>query len=187
MTSYFIYLYTTLSLIIFCYHHSISAELITSHQLNAKFGVRTILSRTDLQLDPSERADSCTVKVISSETNHGSSVGCLLPTTFPCDFETGSVYYEHYGLPHYTESSVLLTVTYVNDDSERITQPVTLNVNVSSAISSEQIVTRNTGLSVPTFNGYSDRISSSNLGFTYNKENEDCVISVLNGAHSWPR
>ena len=97
------------------------------------------------------------------------------------------MYYEHYGLPHQNTASERLVVSYVSKESERITEPVTLSVTVSLADKADQIVSRNTGLSVTVFNGYSEPISGANLGFTYNRGSEDCIVSVLNGAHSWPR
>ena len=181
-------LYTVLSYLLILRRSHTSAELITSHELNAKFGGKTILSRTDLRLEPPPGSEGCNVRVISAtDADLSSLAGRLLPSMFACEFEEGSVYYEHYGLPHQNTASVRLVVSYISRESERITQPVTLSVTVSLADEADQIVSRNTGLSVTVFNGYSEPISGANLGFTYNRGSEDCIVSVLNGAHSWPR
>ena len=168
---------------------SLSAgNIIRSHgPLSASFGERTIISKSTLKVRPSNGDRYCMINVLYNEGSLDASVGRLFPASFPCNFKEGDVYYEHFGLPMLQHSSVELLVTYVTEQSERISLPISIKVEVSEP--SDRIVYRNQGLSVETFNGYSQPIASSNLGINFHSLTQSCYISLLNGAsaHSWPR
>lgn len=171
--------------------HSICCrgELLHSRgSITANFGQRTVVKKSELQIQPKTATSSCLVKVINKDTNLYESTGRLFPPTFPCDFSQGTVYYEHFGLPMHKHTTVELLVTYASNSSEKMSTPVFVKVNIV-VLTAKNIVEKNLGLTVKNFNGYSDHISRSNLGFSYERDAQLCSVSLRNGAstNSWPR
>lgn len=164
-----------------------NGNVVRSHgPLSVSFGKRTTVQRSTLRIRPQNRDGDCTVRVLYNEVSLDASVGRLFPPFFPCNFREGDVYYEHFGLPLSTASSVNLLLTYM-DDSEKISVPVSMKIEVTNL--TNDIVFKNGGLAVTNFNGYSQPITGSNLGIRYDRGRHSCHISLRNGAtvHSWPR
>lgn len=163
-----------------------SSEVITNNGIAARFGQRTTLTKSDFDINLQGQNSHCTVRVLANDADLDFAIGRLLPSSFPCNYREGDVYYEHYGL-WYNQSVVRLLVMYVTSESEQISISSSIKVNVLPLSTNDSIVSRNTGLSVTTLNGYSQAISSSTLAFTYDRVSQECTVSLLNGAHSWPR
>lgn len=178
---------------IFCYVifsilSTCTGEIVRSHQpFTVTSGQMTILPKSVLRIRLPNRGGYCSIKVLYNENSLDSGVGRLIPPTFPCNYTEGDVYYEHFGLPILMESSVELVVTYTTEDLERLSLPISLQIIVTTP--TNNIVFRNHGLTVQDFNGYSQPVSISNLAARYDRDTEQCYISLRNGAssHFWPR
>lgn len=162
------------------------SQTVRNSRLTAIYGAKTIITKSDLKVElDDDQASNCKVKVINSEADLDFSTGRLFPETFPCNYNEGDLYYEHYGLPNLDQGEIKLIVTYTSG-TKRITKPLILRVSIHPSAAG-RIVTKNLGLSVSTLNGYSQPLSSANLGFTYDRLRQECSITMLNGARSWPR
>lgn len=163
-------------------------EIKTSAQISVSSGQRTILRKTDISVLRTLPNLYCRIKVTSNEESLQSSIVRVFPIDFPCDYVEGSVYLEHYGLPVLNYTSVGLVITHATEDSQRISTPVLLNIVVAQSFTNN-IVSRNQGLTVQEISDYSRPISSSNLGFTYSGSSQECHVSLHNtgSAYSWPR
>ncbi|KAF6030952.1 frem3 [Bugula neritina] len=167
-----------------------SEVIRNSGPLSANFGQTTYIQKSDLRIKPGSQSSDCSVKVLYEETSFSSRIGRLFPSQFSCNYKEGSVYYEHYGSSLLNHTAVKLLVTYFTNESERVSLPVYLKVDILPASSSPfNCIVRNLGLTAGDASDFSNPISSSNLAFLYNRSREECTISVLNGAapYSWPR
>lgn len=153
--------------------------------LHVQFGGKTVLTKSVLKIKPHSRESRCHVMVSYDEIASTTSVGRLHPSTFPCNYREGDVYYVHYGAPVYNASSVRLLVTYISEESELKATSMTLNVQTLPA--NYTIVSRNLGLKVSERSRFSQPISTSVLSFSYDKVTQDCRVTLRDTGSSWPR
>ncbi|XP_071950665.1 extracellular matrix protein 3-like [Antedon mediterranea] len=110
--------------------------------------------------------------------------GLLSPTSFPCDFGVNSLSYSHFGARKPQLDRVKLQLTYNTEDKTYII-PFMMEVRVESK--QLEIVTTNIPLIVPDLRGMSEVIDNNKLEFSYDKDNENCFVTVLLSATGLPR
>ncbi|XP_023241151.1 extracellular matrix protein 3-like [Centruroides sculpturatus] len=127
--------------------------------------------------------DRCTVKVIQNDPLSQIS-GRLTPGHFPCQFGPHDVQYVHFGARSPPQDKVKLLIRYDSEDDTYII-PVTVHVQV--LFEQLEIVTKNMPLVVERLGDVSTPIDNRVLQFTYDKNRQNCKVTILSSASGLPR
>lgn len=127
--------------------------------------------------------DRCTVKVIQNDPLSQIS-GRLTPSHFPCQFGPHDVQYIHFGARSPTQDKVKLLIRY---DSKDDTYIIPLTIHVQVLFEQLEIITKNMPLVVDRIGDISTPIDSRVLQFTYDKDHQNCKVTILSSSSGLPR
>ncbi|XP_062590289.1 extracellular matrix protein 3-like [Saccostrea cucullata] len=181
-------IYLTLLLINVTFHLSLGT-LTDNDILIKNSGVDVFIGRhvfvspdNDLKINVSEK-DRCRVTVLQSDLL-SQGPGKLQPQNFPCNFPQNSVQYIHYGAKEPKEDYLHLMIHYESANQSLII-PLIFHVKIQNV--QYQIVTKNIPLNVTKLSGLSNSFSDSNTGFSYDRDNQRCKITLLSQVSGLPR
>ncbi|GFN79391.1 fras1-related extracellular matrix protein 2-like [Plakobranchus ocellatus] len=156
--------------------------LVSNRGIIVPLGRSVYLSPDDLQIQVTP-GDRCVVTVLDNDPL-AQRPGRLMPANFPCSFGPQDVVYSHFGARNPKYDVIRLQIRY-DSFSETILIPLTVSVEVS--FKQLEILTRNLPIEVERLMGISSAIDQSNLEFEYDRQEEQCKISVLSPISGLPR
>lgn len=147
-------------------------------------GRRVLLNPDDnLKINVNE-GNRCRVKVLQSDLL-SQRPGDLIPKEFPCAFPEKLVHYIHYGAKEPKEDFLHLMIHYESVNQSLII-PLIFHVEIQDTVQ-YKILTQNTPLNVTKLSDFSNAISGSNTGFSYDKDNQQCKLTLLSHVVGLPR
>ncbi|KAI8797794.1 extracellular matrix protein 3, partial [Biomphalaria glabrata] len=148
--------------------------LVANNGLTVLIGRSAYLTSADLQFRANP-ADRCLVTVLDNDPL-AQRPGRLAPLNFPCNFRPQEVAYTHFGAPISLSDTIRLQLRY---DSFRETMIIPFSINVTILSAPHEVVTKNSPLWVDRSTWLSNPISKNTTKFTYNRDTEQCKISLL--------
>ncbi|XP_041946990.1 FRAS1-related extracellular matrix protein 2a [Alosa sapidissima] len=169
--------------------YALRSELSEDAILVANNGIRVPFGRSvyvdpinDLVVDV-QPGDKCSITVLDNDPL-SQRPGHLSPKKFPCEFGPNDVRYFHYGSRSPVRDRVRLQLRY-DTQSDTIIIPFMMEVEV--VFTQLEVITKNMPLNVDSFNANSSPIDSKILGFTYDRESEQCEVTSLASNSALPR
>ncbi|XP_076130115.1 FRAS1-related extracellular matrix protein 2a isoform X2 [Alosa pseudoharengus] len=169
--------------------YALRSELSEDAILVANNGIRVPFGRSvyvdpinDLVVDV-QPGDKCSITVLDNDPL-SQRPGHLSPKKFPCEFGPNDVRYFHYGSRSPVRDRVRLQLRY-DTQSDTIIIPFMMEVEV--VFTQLEVITKNMPLNVDSFNAISSPIDSKILGFTYDRESEQCEVTSLASNSALPR
>ncbi|XP_059153308.1 extracellular matrix protein 3-like [Physella acuta] len=155
---------------------------ITNRGLTAPVGRSTYVRTSDLDIHVTA-SDPCTVAVLDSDPLIPRP-GRLTPSKFPCRFGPKEVTYTHFGVRLPSYDVIRLHVVRGSPNQPAII-PVALHVKV--APTPLEVVSKNTPLRVEKRSSVSTLLDKSSLEFTYDRNQDQCRLSLLPLTSGLPR
>ncbi|KAL2094307.1 hypothetical protein ACEWY4_009026 [Coilia grayii] len=169
--------------------YALRSELSEDAILVANNGIRVPFGRSvyvdpinDLVVDI-QPGDKCSITVLDNDPL-SQRPGHLSPKKFPCEFGPNDVRYFHYGSRSPVRDRVRLQLRY-DTQSDTIIIPFMMEVEV--IFTQLEVITKNMPLTVDSFNGVSNPVDSKILGFTYDRDSEQCEVTSLASSSALPR
>ena len=111
--------------------------------------------------------------------------GRVIPVdTFPCKFGAREVQYQHFGARMPNINLIKILIRY---DTERETIIIPLNIHVTVQFVQLQLVSKNIPIATRELKGYSNALDYKNTGFIFDKINQVCKVTVMNGLSNNPQ
>ncbi|XP_030648642.1 FRAS1-related extracellular matrix protein 2a isoform X2 [Chanos chanos] len=159
------------------------AILVANNGIRVPFGRSVFIDPINDLVIEVQPGDRCSITVLDNDPL-SQRPGQLSPKKFPCEFGPNDVKYSHFGSRSPAEDRVRLQLRY-DTQTETIIIPFMLEVEV--VFTQLEIVTKNMPLTVDKLHDTSNPIDEKILGFTYDRDAEQCEVTSLAAGSSLPR
>ncbi|KPP80327.1 hypothetical protein Z043_100032, partial [Scleropages formosus] len=169
--------------------YALRSELSEDTILVANNGIRVPFGRS-VYIDPIndlviqvQPGDRCSITVLDNDPL-SQRPGHLSPKKFPCEFGPNDVKYSHFGSRSPSKDRVRLQLRY---DTQTDTIIIPFMIEVEVIFTQLEVLVRNMPLTVEKLLGVSNPIDGKILEFTFDRNSQQCKVSLLASASALPR